>query len=1357
MELAHAPDQGRTFAQSGKNLQFLLLPEVADAADVSYTKTTLVRSPLIVDMYPKFRVSLCKPACGLTSSSINDEDDQTLREPETDSYFGTELADDDDMWDLQDAMPKSEHPAPEPGPPAESSYASVEVLIKASSMVVEDVEYVLPAGVKAAVLIPHSSTLGGSNTNLDALNPSTETDTADLAENPPRPSAHSEHLHSEDSLLISLLSGYSLLIRVWHVPRGFSDALFSLALQRAPTYSHVFRPFVVQWWQLSHEETAPPELGLSAEPMSCSGYVGAESRIESGFSLAAHPAGLAVVSASAHSLFRIHSCELTTAGLQLSPHFNVPINGVILHLCFAHPLNTLDASNHILFLTLSLSNLKRLELCLHSWFAHEPLEGNLNSSMLPLNNNFPFPIAIVPLANNNSFLLICPEELIIVTVNNIWSADYSFTRTAYTGAFPTAFSIPEFPVLSDEEDIINSDLCDEVLLAASDGIIYSVIVQENKTLECIPIIRVADPISVFNLLPHENGYILTFASDTGAAKKVYIPELFLQEDDKMPYTDASLRKDYKNWTPVVDALVIDSVASRTLVNGCLQELWVLSGIGKRTKLSHISLGYLIRKDSTVNDAYRKALSLFGFSRNGEHFMACCMPFETRFLEVKTSLENASLLSVLSGLYTLWCGNITLEVVIQFTPSQVLVTDLSQRKCLDIETIVFAKSLREYAVFIVETDNLLRLEVRKVDFGSHDWLPLIHSVPVSSQVSALSLTETEDKLYVTIGTFGGNCSCMAFGKSDSSLYEFFSVDLEALAKEIAIPHDVLFFPNTNKAFVGTKSGSFLVLEFSRGGPQQNGEHSEFQSQTYHSQVSVLQKLQLCSMPILLLLSRNDPNLLVVYGRNVWLFNFYTLKVPSKVSFGEKVDKPITLMVELPVDTPQYLNMMFVKEDGLGTGSLFTHKSVIVKQIGIGEPAKKLAFLDAQALFIVLSKSKSPLTRLKFADRKNYRMLPTVEFDLRSGVQRQDPIFGAQEYPSCCLIWRIQRGERLSKKVIVGSTIEGKAGNLKILDISKVALEGSQATIIKQVELISIAREQPITCVEQMGSIILFACGPSIYSTSYQLESKKLKPVQKLVSLSSDVTFISTTKDHVLLVNSKMDSLLAFRYIEATGDSEDRLEVVFKDQVPRSLVNNTTLGKMYFAGDKLHSQLVIMDPNENSKYRYSSSIKNPISDTSMRNTISDTSMGNSFSRTSLDSGSCLVSSSGSDETPSLSTRFKLSMIPRVYSAKFAALWSSPAEHIVTVGVNGEVVSFKPEKYEQMAQLDHMLAQAYDLGPHAPRRSLVERLARPFLGKVTGKGFYSLNKPFFDYAANRNHPIVVDCDMDELVTLSDWGIVL
>lgn len=1220
------------------------------------TKNTLVNSPIILKFFPNFKVNLLKPLSGLPSSSINDEKEQTLQAPEEDSYFGDGISDNEDddiLWnsiDEDNSMnPETESKATDP------EYVSAEVIVKAQSVVVDGIEFPFTAGVRdcAKIISPFKD---------------------------------------EDSLFVSLKSGFLLLIRLWRVPRTFTDANFALSrssseLNGSPSslHLHILKPFIVQWWKTSTSSRDAPKQTNSMSAISMD---------TSGAQVHAHSTGLSVVSTSACSVFRIYLTQQTPYGLQLSPHFNVPVDGSILLSCFADPIIHQAGNNLMMFLIMTCSQYRRLDLTLFSWYVLDSLTNNLKKTTLPLGSDFPMPLFVIPLSHSKAFLFISPTQLIIVSAHNILLADYSFIYFKYPGTFPTAFHKPQSPIIASLEE-------DEILIASDNGVIYSVVIEDTLDIVTRPLMRIPEVISDFNLSAdtEDGSYILTFASDAGNNRTLIVPEIFNDDyvasigvgETKLAYSDAILARDLKNWAPIIDMKIINHINSRNISPYTTQELWMITGSQKRTKLTNLSIGYPARKESIIYRDLRKCSSLFSVSNSEQQYYITSSAFESLLLvnevdeSVDYKLNRVGVSYIIHDNATLLAQNISPDTVLQVTPTGIAFTDFKNCMKKNLDGVILFASLTNNVLFlIIEVGNSTKLFIYKVNGleGNDEESLLIYvsTTDLEFQPSMMKLFFSEN-LVLVCGGFDEIIRYMVIDENlNASLHSHFSLrdkvlEFPKILNEPLIPNDCVWSQTLGILYLGTKAGLLFEIDISK---------DINLIVNYHALGTTAVKLHL---------SKNDDHLLFVYLRNFWLINLYESRLPYPVAFEERSDRSVSHITELDCDEQYRARFAFARDDGVLVGSVFCNRSPLVKHITIGDAAKKLIYLDNLETFVMLCRSKDPASRIKFADRKSNRMLPCLEIDTKLNQQRAIPIFDLNEYPTCSFVWEILRNDRVSKKLIVGCTGEGDSGSIKILDVSKCTITQDDSVRVKVTELISIARDEPVTCILQLGSTIFFAAGRKIYSTSYSLQDRKLRPVNTLTTLSSDIVSMSVSEDLQLVVSTRLDSAIAFSYTEGTELLPEGLEVQFNDPHARCLVNHVKVGDFLFISDKLHSSVYEFNPSQEE--------------------------------------SCVL---------------KTTLIPRLFASRNFGIWAagSDSEYLVCVGVNGEITAIgkKPADLSQLSDVKKQLEALRDV---ENIEELQERLDRPFVDKVTGKCFQSAYKPFFAFKkAPANY---VDYDLEDL----------
>lgn len=1209
-----------------------------------FSKKTLLHSPIILKFLPFFKVDIHKPWTGLPSRSINDEREQLLHPPEADSYFGDDMSEDDDgeiLW-------KAEENAPEQRSP---KINTVSVLVKLGSLCINGIEFPFTLALRDAVLIP-----GGD---------------------------------SEDSLLVSLKLGFLLLIRLYYMPKSLSDSSFQKQ-EHLDVRSYIYKPFVVQWWRTTSSAAN------SSFDMETSGAI-----------LAAHNAGLAVVSALAANVFRVYMCNHTELGLELLPHHNIPLDGTILHVCFGGSSGDASEENLLQLLTVSLSPFGRLELNLFQWYVPESLADGSKRLTLPLTPAFGLPIFVVPLARNRSFLFVYPAEFVIITTHNVILADFSFARFNYGGSFPTSFALAE-----------SDGLEDKFYLASDSGVVYSVVVSgNNSSLTYRPILRVADAITTFTLHKAPSGFNLHYSNDSGSARHLHIPELLpdLESADKIPYSEALQVQDYKNWAPLVDICIIDAYKTRTQVPYASQELWAISGAGKRSKLANLSIAYPLKKECKSYDALRKTTRLHYIElTDSRKLVFASLPLQTKLLELEqenlsdsgsnhedifTEIEEPAICTEEPTLLVKLAASES-PLLLQITASSVTFTDLENCFVSKFEskTVHHVSDAAGFLFMVVERSNEVYLEVLRIvmpdlnaPVNAEACFDTVFVQLLDIEVSAMHAFETENgDGMLLLGTVEEKVILWPFTADGGFSSNKQTIDLgeqathkDRFPRDMLIPSAFLWVSHTNELMVGTFTGYCFRFKM--------------------PDVSIVQDLRLGTTPISF--TQLDKNMVLVNLRNVWIFDFDESNFPTKAAFDERISHAVALVVHISLDKPGRHKLALVRDDGITTASISCHKAPLVKQITVGEAAKKLLYLENINVFVLLCKSKDPQSRLRFGDRKTLRMLSSIEVDGKLGEQRDTPIFDPSEFPICAFEWHIERNDRVSKKLIVGCSTNVSKGSIKILDYSKFPLNKTTAGI-KITELYSIPRDEPVTCIEQIGLTIFFASGSSIYTTSYLLSDRKLRPVNTIQTLSSDIASMTSEPNGRLIVSTKMDSAFEFEYDPGDSFNNEELKLVMSDKAPKSLANHVKIDDSVFIADKLFSTIHELTANGPSK------------------------------RGGL---------------------FKTHLIPRVFKTLAQGPWAESEKlHIVSVGVAGDVAAFDRVTAGslELKQICQKLADDDKIPEGAGLDVLYERLERPFLYKLTGKAFQGIYKPFFGNSVSKN---LIDYDLDDLKKVASSSISL
>lgn len=1227
-------------------------------------KETQLQSPIITHIYDHFVVNTNKRFQGLISSSINDEDDQYMGMPEEDSQM--DVFSDDDNSIIADISGVTDEPENKtkktkyyPYSDNESYYSeeekpegivleAVKVIVRLTSILVNDIQYSLSAPIRACCKVPGIS---------DSCS------------------------REEDSLLVSLSSGFLLLVKFFLVPRSLTDSEYEkygteVSLSRKEML--VFKPFIVQWW-----DTSPKSSLLTLE--------------SSGHIVCAHESGLTAVSTSADGIFRIYNIQHTTSGIQFLPQRNVPIEGIVLHACLSQPPKPSAATDHVMFLLLVYTEHRRLYLYLYSWSVGDPATESLNKSVLPLQNSFDIPVHVIPLRTQEAFLFVYHGELVIVTPHTIVSADYKFRRVKFDTAFPTAFYKPELPLEDDSTG-------ETVLISTDDGTIYWITISSIFDIKIVPLVKISDPISVFTFEKDNDGYMLRYGSDTGSNREVFIPNLFndsqikkANEGGKLPLSLYRVERDYRNWSPIIDVLIIDTQKQKNVSLHSSQEFWALTGTGKRTRITQLRQGYSAKRTVKAAEPFRNA-RLFHSGFQGEEVL-CSYPNETQYFQTELPRSKLPVKEPFNWMIAHDVPTLLLfhyvdddNLWFQITPNSIVLLESGIFDTLKLDlTIMLCDKFQDcLALLLQDSSNKFELQIyHMLEYDPDNLIPKVldlikkgDAVKIDFEPSLVKVLLIKNRLKIAVGDYDGNLYIYDVKKLEEIPKV---IDLKTLPEatlddhiEGFIPHDAVMFKG--ELIIGTKEGYCL-----------------------HFAADSLSLLKYCrstkvgNTPVMFRTVYKDENLLFILSRTVWLLNYYDSPSPRRVFFDEKTDKATLDLVQVPEKSlSNIIKVRVIREDGAFEGTISTTLLPNVKLANLGESAKKMLFIPHHNTFLVLCNSKNPKTRLKFFEKRLFKLLDIREFSSKGKLLTEsETIFSKDEIPVCAAIWSIKRPDRVSKKILVGCTVGDVSGSFKVLDINKTRDNADEDIYVRVTELASFDLGGPIRCIEQLGKWILCCSGRTIYFTSYLPDDRKLEALRSLMSFPSDIVALNIS-ENTINVTTKEDLIFSFKDISFEADiaTLDFQERVSKDPIPKALVNQAPLSRYVVAGDKIRSSVLVMQ-------KLNDSFQNNLS-------------------------------------------LRMPGIMRVYQADFRYFWNEETDISAAIGVSvsGEIVALRA------ISADSSEAEAYSkvTGSPTSTESLLRRLGRPFEGKLTGKCLRSINAPYFGLSPN-NCNAVIDYDIEEI----------
>ena len=553
----------------------------------------------------------------------------------------------------------------------------------------------------------------------------------------------------------------------------------------------------------------------------------------------------------------------------------------------------------------------------------------------------------------------------------------------------------------------------------------------------------------------------------------------------------------------MDVLIIDSYKSRTINNRSDQELWALTGIGTRSRLTQLRNGYNATRRSKTYEQLRKTDQLYFITLGSKFYLFCSLPFETKVLEYQphedeylVEIEDAA---IDASNFSLFVGNISQnqDILIQISQCSITLTnlfDLSLTSRLENERILFCDMQNGLLAMILASTIEKRMSLRlfkvnnEVNFNlsleDSGALDLVWSLDINYEPSMVRLIDLNTSICIIAGSYDGSLFVYQLGLElqileykEYVLDDFNPYKNNGLRANFIIPHDSVqsLSPRTN-LYVGSKDGYYI----------------HFLIDTNLS-LRCMSFLKIGDTPVRFQAVHNESKMVFILSRCLWLLNLYDSEFPFQVYFDERHDRSISTMIQLPNfglgnnavgEEAKYFG--FVREEGFTIGSVHPFKTPNIRQINIAESARKLTYLPHISTFVVLCNSKDPKVRLKFVDRKVLKTLQHHELNSRlKDLDLNEFIFGADEIPTTACIWSIKRQDRISKKLLIGSAVNS-AGSFKVLDIIKAQDSRESPIYIRVAELTSFEHKEPITHIQQIESSILFSSGSTIYSTTYDID-------------------------------------------------------------------------------------------------------------------------------------------------------------------------------------------------------------------------------------------------------------------------------
>lgn len=1222
-----------------------------------YHIKTVISSPVLFKIYDKFVVWINKPFRGVSSGTINDEKYQNLiLKEDTSCEISSENSSDYETYISKEKINELEDNE-------DIEVKHIEIIVKQTSLLIEGIEFFLSCDVRDSVVINGQK--------------------------------------EEDVLILSLKTGFLLLIKIYFVPRFYKDTdYFFQNKEKIPVNSSfIFKPFIVQWWDAS----------LSLASFSTSGFY-----------LRTDHTGLCVVSSSLYNVFRIYEVDHTVNGIILKKHHNVEVDGIILHCMFISSIDKMKLKNKFTFLTLILTEQKNFVIILFSWFSLEEITHDFLKKKVSLKNDFDLPIFLIYLRKNDYLLFIYEDFLIYVSVEDLDAYEKKLKKIDspwHSISFPTNYYFPRSNITS-----LNTINFDQVVISTNDGIIY-LVTMIDKELKIKPILRINDSISVFSLEKIENNFCLIYGSSFGDNRKLLIDKIydynsiFVSKNNDLFYNSFKIIKDYYNWSPLIDVSFIDIHRyNNDLISG--QEIWAITGFGSKKKLTQFHYGYKFKVNCIFKENFKLYDNIFFLKIKSLSLLLCSSQLRSYVFEIQIqkqiNLIELKTNHLVLNQKTILFQNFQLDndhYLIQVNDFGFLISnmlDFNHYYEIDNCKIFLSCFFINYLCIITKKKHsrinfVLSLYEFKYDTNldkSKKITYKITSIDIDFQPSAVKCFLIKSLFYIFIPSFDDGLNIYRF--DNNSIFKLKTIDLKVLNpytfmnlfdnEEIVI-NDIFQF--NDFFYFGSNDGYFIQVEFNND--------FDFICKKY---------LKISNSPVSFVGIENDLLQFFVHSFGLWLVDFHHSDFPVKVYINELIEKQINKIINVNTDPknqvfPNYF--AFLRNDGLVFTEIFTLKQSFVSQIQIPLDAKKLSYFSKFSLFILLCDSKNPSERLSFVDRKTFKQLKHNESLLRNNKTIFKSLFKKNEFPISSCLWSFKKNNKIFTEFLIGSKIvnpsldtQSPRGSFKVVEISHSFSECSTKSI-NVIELTSFLHSDPISCIKQLNSIILFSSDKSVYYTYYKLNEKKLSTVKLLTTLPSQIFKFNVDSHNNFFLITEHDGF--YKYIIKVYDDNAILEYIEKNEDSNRYLNFTTLNSEIFITDKMNSCVYKMNKNE---------IKNKL----------------------------LI--------------YKSPRIFRVFSCKFSSYWLDFNDHNknnsnIIVGVNGEILILKSVKLKFSSNVKKM-NMCYDV---VSFDNQISKIKRPFLNKVSGTGLLSINKPVFDYQINNEN--VFNCNSDEICKNSLVNIYL
>lgn len=970
------------------------------------------------------------------------------------------------------------------------------VLVRNKSLLINNNVFPLPALIRSAALLPGISIVH-----------------------------EGKHYPNEDNIIISLSTGYLLLLRLVYVNR-------------------VFKPVLYQW-----NKIFDPKVDEITDRL---GHV-----------VACHKSGFYFTISAYNNYMAIFECFNTKQGTYFQKPQNIKIDGTIVHSCLLDSVNQLLDNSAFCSFALVLSDEQRLQARTFEWLKNDG-SSIVSRSTLPLVNKFEIPCFVIPLRTMQSVLCVSEKLLNVITAHQVHSGGTDFLKHRYTGSFPLAYYQPERPFLYTPAD---GEGYAEVLISSIEGVIFLVSIIGNERIEIIPLVKVKHFVSVFTLERIDSAdnldeakFIFAFGSEksTGFAQRVRF--LQVPTGGYREFEVLEILEKYDNWAPLLDFECING--SKHKSGHSSQELWLCSGEEKAGAITHMRIGIRASR-SKIHTSFKKITDFFPihFStpelRHNYYFLANA-GLETKVYSYLEDTDEMLDVPFSTGIVTesstigakLLKGA---EAMVQVTNDQIRICNIQNNFRLKQSSseILLADICENYVAYIAfsEHSNVFKLCYKYIDAAQVESDPekIIHDLaqtPLSFEPTVIKLFEFADSMFIALGSTTGRLVFYKFETLVKTMTFFQELPL-AVFFETGI-HDVLAFNDNNDelwVYASDKLGSY----------------SNFRLQIDCQKFIVWDTngLNLGTLPITFELSEDKRHIFMM-SKHLWRLNTKSPNSQPQTVFFDGVTNEKNVFAMASLQLSKLRKFAILREDGLCMSSLSEIPGGCPRTFSLGFTPNKFKYISYLHTFCLISNDLGTGNRLSFFDSKNFKKVKGKEVSKHN----KELIFNKSERLLSISEWDIRKSNKRSvyKNVVVGCQYGATEGLVHVIELKR---EKNERDLIKVVNLYTWKTGGPVFALQQLHghNVLIYSSGSSIYTRKYSSDKGTIEPPKKQFTCGSLVVSI-TMKESMVVVTTKSTSVAVFAY------ENDELVNTHNDQVSRYLLNGVGFDKNVIISDKLH---------------------------------------------------------------------------------------------------------------------------------------------------------------------------------------------